>query len=320
MSTPERPPFIWFNGQVCPWEQAQVHVWSELAVRGASVFEGVRCYRRADGTFHLLSWMPHLRRLFESARTLRIPVPYEASTWLDGIADLLQALGSREHVYVRPTIYIESGRYGLDPSEVKVGAYIVAVPVPRGDQALAGIRCCVSSWQRVSALAFPPRVKAGAAYQMFRLPMLEARERGCDEAILLNSQGHVAEATGASVFVVRDGVVATPPLGAGILASITRQNLIALLRGVLDVPIVEREIDRDELYVADEVFLAGTLAEVLPVLAVDGMVLGGGSVGALTARVRDAYADICLGHRADSYEWLQRVGSVVSRERCQEKA
>jgi branched-chain amino acid aminotransferase len=308
----EKPELAWFNGRVVPWHEARVHVWSELAIRGTNVFEGLRAYwNEREERYYLLSLDPHLRRLYQSGRLLRFPPHLSVEVFRRAIFDLLTALDLREHAYVRPTIYIEEGRYGFEPGEIDMGAYVVAFPTPRPAQTLRGARCCVSSWRRSGELVFSPRIKAGAAYQAFRLPLIEAHERGFDDAILLNADDKVAEASGAAVFIIRDGTIITPPVTAGILESISRRNVIELLRAEHGKTVVEREIDRTELYIADEIFMCGTLCEIQPVIAVDGYTIGDGTPGPLTTVYRDRYFQICESGAEAPYGWLTPVGEEL---------
>lgn len=308
----DRPALIWFNGRVVPWESATVHVWSELAVRGASVFDGLRTYwHRGTAQQYVLSLQDHLDRLFESAKILKIPSSCTPDQIRDGMFDLVRSLDIREHAFVRPTLYIESGRYGYRAEDTTTGAYIVAFPLSRPAQCFQGARCGFTSWRRASDLSVPPRVKAGAFYQGYRLARIEALERGLDDVVFLNERGTVAETTNCSIFVVRRGTVSTPPTTADILESVTRRNLIQLLGDEFSMPVVEREIGRTELYVADEIFLAGTLSEVQPVVELDGYAIGSGSAGPLTVAVRDRYFEICEAGDDAPYRWLTPIPPAV---------
>jgi branched-chain amino acid aminotransferase len=290
MVTDDKPPVLWFNGAIVPWHEARVHVWSELAIRGASVFEGIRAYWDGERRAHyVLALDTHLRRLRESSQLLRFP---DGDALLPamraGALDLVRALGQAEDLYVRPTIYIDEGRYGWRADSVRLGSYVVAFPVPRVPSPRPGVRCCVSTWRRADDLVMSPRVKAGAAYLAMRLPHIEADQRGLDDAILLNSRDKVSETTGAALFLVRRGAAVTPPLTAGILESITRDLVIGLLRGE-GVRVDEREVDRTELYVADEVFMCGTLCEVQEIVEIDGMPIAPGGVRHVTPLAQRLY-------------------------------
>lgn len=304
MKKPASPTHIWFNGQVIPWKDALVHVWTELAARGANVFEGIRCYKQEKGGYQLLSLEEHIKRLYQSAKILHILPPFACEQIIDGIKELIKTLSPQEHFYVRPTIYVEYGRYGEIDGDFKNGAYIVAFPVPRHKNTFQGANCCVSTWLRSNDLCMSPLVKAGSAYQSFKLPMIEAKNRGCDEAILLNIHHYVAETTGSAVFIVRNGIVITPPLSAGILESITRKNVIKLLSREMKIDVIERNIPRTELYLAEEIFLAGTLSEITPVLNVDNISIGSGQIGTITKTIQKIYFDICEGRKEDKYTWM----------------
>ncbi len=306
----KNPEFIWFNGAIVPWQQANVHVWSELAIRGASVFEGIRVFwHESEQRYYILDLEAHLRRLFQSASLLKFPTYSSVAEVRDASFALLHALNRREHAYLRPTLYIEFGRYGFKAAQTQMGLHIAAFPSPHPPELFTGIRCCVSSWQRTSELSISPRIKAGGAYLALRLPRIEAAERGLDEAILLNERGTVAEASGGTVFVLRDGQVVTPPITAGILESITRKRVIELLRQEFGMETVEREVNRTELYTADEVFICGTLCEIQAVIDIDGYVLSNGKPGPITERCRDRYIAICESGAKAPNGWLASASS-----------
>jgi branched-chain amino acid aminotransferase len=301
----EQPRLLWFNGSVVAWEDAKIHVWSELAVRGASVFDGIRTFwHHSDGRRYVLSLEEHLQRLFFSAKILKFPCQWTADELRQAIFTLLKELDLQEHAFIRPTLFIETGRYGFRREDTVTGAYIVAFPLPRARGVFEGVRCCVSSWRRASDLSVPPRVKAGAFYQGYRLSRIEAVERGMDDTIFLNDRGTVAESSGSSIFVVRDGDVFTPPVTADILESVTRKKVIELFSAELGIVVREREINRTELYIADEIFLGGTITEIQPVIEVDGYVIADGRPGPITTRCRDRYIEICESGSAAPQGWL----------------
>jgi branched-chain amino acid aminotransferase len=308
------PPLVWFDGEVVPWERATVHVWTDVAVSGMSIFEGLRAYWRPDQDRHqLLHLDRHLDRLDQSARLGRFPMPYSRDELVHGVNDLLRRLGYRQHVYLRPTVYLRKGRYVRNPSAAQAGAYVVAFPVDRDPGAERGIRCMVSSWRRPSDVVCPPRVKVGAGYYNIRLARIEADTYGFDEPIQLNDAGTVAETGGAAVFIRRGTELATPRITDSILESITRASVLELAREDPDLVVRERAVDRTELYAADEVFLAGTLAEVTPVVDVDGIAIGSGTPGPVTRRLRDRYAGICLGTDPHDRGWFT-PGPVIPTE------
>src|SRR5215831_14688732 len=229
LTTPEA---LWFNGAVVPWATATVHIWSETAARGANVFEGIRAYWDEETrAYHALSLPEHMRRLTQSARLLRFPAGPAVTQLCDGMGQLLAALDFGEHAYLRPTLFLDDARgQGAGATDVSAGAYIVCFRAPR-PAGTGTIRCGVSTWRRPGDLTLSPRIKSGAGFLSLRLARIEAAERGFDDMIMLNDRGTVAEATGANVFVVRDGVTITPPATVGILEGITRARLLNLLPG-----------------------------------------------------------------------------------------
>lgn len=289
------PDLIWWNGEVVPWQEAQVHVTSETALRGLNVFEGIRAYWRPQvEQFGVVRPHEHLERLAASARLLHILHDGLIEQLAKGLGEILNAIGLREDVYLRPTIYVDSGRYTARQDAVTVGAFIACHPTgPRSEQPLS---CTISTWRRIPELALPTLAKTGAAYTAFRLARLEAFQAGADEAILLNADGHITETPGAVVFLMRDGQLFTPPLSDGILDSITRRTVIRLARMELGLATQERSITRSELYSADEVFVAGTLDEVRLVAQVDRHAPRHRQSPVATA-LRTAYLELCTGIR-----------------------
>jgi branched-chain amino acid aminotransferase len=250
---------IWWNGVVMPSDEARIAVTSETAQRGVNAFEGLRAYWRAQKvSFAIVSTGDHLARLRQSLRLLRLPAEQMVDALQAGIVELTRAVETRQDLYLRPTIYLESGSYTSDPSRCVFGSFISCAEAP----ASPPVSCLVSSYRRVPADAFPPTAKSGASYAIFRLARIEAASAGCDEAILLDRHDNVTETGGASIFVVRDGSVITPPHEDGILESITRRHAVRILRERLGIKVLERSVPVQELLDADELFLTGTLDEV----------------------------------------------------------
>lgn len=298
------PGFIWFDGAVRPWSDARVHVWTEVVQRAASVFEGLRGYwNEAESRHYFVRVDDHVRRLADSAKLARIPRIMSREEITTALSELVARLGYREDIYARPTLYLERGRYTVGGTASDAGFFMPVFPTPREESIKEGISCQVSSWLRSDDTAAPPRIKAAANYYNLRMARLEASTHGYDEAILLNRAGHVAETAGASVFVVRRGQVATPGASESILESITRRCAIELL-SESGVTTVERPVDRTELYVADEVFLTGTLCEITPVISVDGFPVGGGKPGPVTEVLQKAYYRVCQAGRSETRGWL----------------
>jgi branched-chain amino acid aminotransferase len=286
----ETPPLLHMDGKVVPWSSGTVHIWSETAIRATNVFEGLRAYWNAERRcWKVLAWHRHMRRLRESARLLRIPHSFDEAYFKQAVQDLLTQLPYRQDMYVRPTIFVEHGPFASRTEDVTSKAYVVAFPSARAQARPQKLRCLVSSWQRAGDLAGMPRAKSGAIYSNIRLPRIEAYERGFDDAILLNQYGQVSELTGACIFLVRHGRIATPRTTDSILEGITRDVVIRSIARDLNIAIDERPIDRTELYIADEIFGAGTLSEISSVCVVDDMAVGLGEVGSITTSVSKAY-------------------------------
>jgi branched-chain amino acid aminotransferase len=310
MTNPKDPEIIWWNGCILPWAEATVHVTSETAMRGTNVFEGLRAYWQAEnGGFSIVAFQDHMDRLGRSARILQLPIERLLPGIARGVEDLIRALDYRVNLYLRPTVYLERGGYTAHPEDLVLGAFISARPTE--ERSDGPIKCVVSTWQRISDLSLPPVAKIGATYTAFRLARMEAAAAGADEAILLNARGTVAETGGAAVFVVRDGRVVTPPTTDGVLESVTRRIAIELLSTWLGIPVTERSVSRAELYIADEVFLAGTLDEIRAVRSVDYRPLAS-APGKVTQAVRVLYLDLCEGRcPREGVSWLHDVSGTL---------
>jgi branched-chain amino acid aminotransferase len=310
----DKPPFIWFNGEVRPWHEATVHVWSEVVLRAASVFEGLRGYWcPSESRHYFLHLDAHMARLAESVKQLRIPAAVTADECRDALDQLISALGYREDIYGRPTVFLEKGRYSIAGSADDAGFFMPVFTSPREPTIDSGLTCQVSSWRRSDDTTAPPRIKAAANYYNLRLARMEATGNGFDEAILLNSRGFIAETGGASVFIVKDGKVATPSVSSSILDSITRRSAIAILRDEMGMEVVERDVERTELYTADEAFLTGTLCEITPIVAVDRLPVGDGNAGRHTHALQGIYYARCHAGSNDEHGWLT-PGPVLDLE------
>lgn len=304
MSKPIRPDYLWFNGKICLWNEGNVHVWSEVATRGANVFEGIRCYKQKDGSRSILSLERHMNRLFKSAKLLHFTPKFSEEEMIQGIHQIISKIPNIEHIYIRPTIYAEYGRYGNLYGDDEYGAYIVAFPNERSESVTKGITCCISTWKHSNDLIISPRIKAGASYQAYRLPVIEARSNLFDEAILLNQEDYVTETTGSAVFIIKSNQLITPPLSAGILDSITRKHVMKIAMEQMNMEVIERNITRIDLYLAEEAFAVGTLAEITPILKIDLHELSNGVVGKYTKEIQQIYFDICEGRVKDEWDWL----------------
>lgn len=293
------------NGKTVPFAEATVHLMSPAMRYGLNVFEGLRGYWNADASqLYVFRLDEHMIRLDQSIRLLRMNAEFTMDSIADAVIGLLRADGHRANCHIRTTAYLD----GIGEHHVTgpVSWMVYAGPRPRGTKVETGISVHISSWRRMSDNAMPPRIKCGANYANARLARFQAQIDGYDDAVMLNDLGRVGEGPGACVFIVRGGRLITPDLTSGILESITRDTILTLARD-LGVDVEERSIDRTELYAAEEIFLAGSAAEVLPVTSVDRMSIGGGSVGKVTKTLQKAYFETVEG-RVDAYRrWLTPV-------------
>lgn len=300
--------WIWKDGQFVAWADARVHVLSLAVQFGSSVFEGIRCYRTPDGpaVFRLNE---HLRRLFDSCRIYRMVPRYEQQQ----LAEAILATVSRnqlEACYIRPMVLRGYGSAGMDPSESPVETWVCAFPwgTYLGEGALdAGVDVCVSTWHRPAPNTLPSLAKGAGHYNNAQLVKMEAIANGYAEAIALGPGGLVSEGSGQNIFLVRDDVLITPTIDGTSLAGITRDSVITLARD-LGIPVREQAVPRELLYIADEVFLTGTAAELTPVRSVDRITVGDGTVGPVTRAIQQKLMDILRGRAPDHYGWRTPVG------------
>jgi branched-chain amino acid aminotransferase len=256
--------WVWMDGEIVAWAEAKIHVASEALLRGANVFEGERAYWSAEHEdLYIFRHAEHLRRLRQSARIMRMQVPYTDAELTAGCIELIRRHGWRDSVHFRPVVYFGEGeQHAFRPEDIRTGVFILAFRRPSRPSVETGIRSCVSTWRRNPDNAAPSRIKAAANYHNGRLAQVEATLAGFGTPIMLNMAGKVAESPGSCFMMVRDGTVITPPVTADILEGITRATLIQLFREAMGVPVVERDIDRSELYVCDEAFFCGSGQEV----------------------------------------------------------
>jgi branched-chain amino acid aminotransferase len=297
-----KPRLLNMRGTIVPYEDARVHVLSTAMKYAASVYEAMRAYwSDADQQLYVFRLREHLRRLERSAKIARIPLPADAARLERETLEIIRANDLREDLHVRLIVFVDTDDGGLASRE-PVGYVIAPIPTTRYFDA-PGLHVGVSSWHRTADNAIPARVKAAANYQNSRLALLQAKTDGYDDAIMLNSDGSVAEGPGYTLFLVRDDQPMTPSVTSNILEGVTRSTLLTLFPESLGVTVEQREIDRTELYVADEAFFAGTAAEVTPILSIDRRPVGEGVMGPLTAKVRDAYFRAVRDGSAPHPEW-----------------
>jgi branched-chain amino acid aminotransferase len=297
--------YLYLNGKLVPYDDAKIHVQSAAVKYGASVFEGLRAYwNAAQGELYVFRLQEHIDRLFGSLRLMRMEHQLTREELANSILEVLRKNEVREDVHIRQTAYVEAD--GALDATGPVGLAVDARPHKVTQK--PGITACVSSWVRIADGAMPPRIKCSANYQNGRLAMLEARTNGYEGALLLNGRGKLAEAPGACCFMVRGGVPVTPPVTADILESVTRATLLELCRTELGQTPVEREIDRTELYVADEIFLCGSGWEVTPILSLDKLPFGTGTgPGPVTRAIQASYFAVVRGEKPAYRKWLTPV-------------
>jgi branched-chain amino acid aminotransferase len=304
----EQADLIWHNGELVAWEDAKVHVLTHGLHYGTGVFEGERAYDTPKGTA-IFRHRDHLARLLRSAELYYMPVPYTLEELRAATHELISANGLRE-CYVRPIVFRGYGHMGLYPLDCEVSVSIAAWPwgAYLGEESkLAGIRAKVSSWRRISADSLIPHAKATGQYLNSVLAKIEASKAGYQEAILLDSHGMVCEGSGENIFVVRDGRIFTPPQSAGILDGISRASLLTIARD-RGYEVVERDMARAELVLADEVFMTGTAAELVPVREIDDHPIGDGDgAGPITRELQGVYDRALRGQEPQYAEWLDVI-------------
>jgi len=295
---------VWMNGRIVEWSQANIHVASHVVHYGSAVFEGARCYKTPSGSaFFRLD--AHMRRLYDSAAIYRMEYGIDRDAMTRGVIETVR-VNNLDACYIRPILYRGYNELGVNPLSCPVdgailvwhwGAYL-------GPEALEqGADVCVSSWSRAAPNTFPAMAKSAANYANSQLIKMEAVLNGFSEAIALDSFGKVSEGSGQNLFLVRDGILYTPPLATCGLAGITRDSVITLA-GDLGLEVREQDIPREALYVADELFFTGTAAEVTPIRSVDKITIGEGRRGPITARIQDAFFAYINGDVPDSHGWL----------------
>jgi len=300
------PKYAWMNGKTIPWDDAKVHVQTPAFRYGAMVFEGLRGYWNPDEKeLYLFRMEDHFQRLQESVKVMRMELDYSVEQFMRPFVELVKANDFHEDIHARYMVYVD----GVGPigSLGPVGISIVCLNKGRGYDLEKGISCSVSSWIRIKDNVIPPRVKCAANYQNGRLAVMQAKHDGYDTALLFTEEGKLTETPTTCVFMVRRGQVTTPRITDGILESVTRSSLITLFERDLGFPVVERGIDRTELYVAEEVFMCGSGAEVVPIVNIDGYRVGTGSRGPLTQKIQEAYFKTARGYKKEYNHWLTPV-------------
>jgi branched-chain amino acid aminotransferase len=299
---------IWHNGRFIPWEEATIHVLSHVVSYGTSIFEGIRCYATPSGPA-IFRLKEHVRRMLDSAKIYRMEnLGYSASQLAEAMLELVR-VNHMDSCYIRPIVIRAYGEMGVNPLKNPIDVYVACWEWGKylGEEALAeGVDVCVSSWTRIAPNTLPALAKAGANYMNSQLIKMEALANGYSEGIALDAAGYVSEGSGENIFVVRDGKIHTPPLGASVLPGITRDSVLTLAQE-LDIPLVETIIPREMLYIADEVFFSGTAAEITPIRSIDRISIGKGRRGPIAEKLQKEFFAIVNGTRPDRHGWLTAV-------------
>lgn len=300
--------YIWFNGNLVPWEQAQVHVMSHALHYGSSVFEGIRAYDTPKGPM-LFRLQEHVQRLFDSAKIYRMQIPYTQAELIDACR-VAVSKNDLNSAYLRPLVFIGNVGLGLNaPKDVPCDVIVAAIPwgAYLGEEGLEqGVDVCVTSWNRLAPNTMPTGAKAGGNYLSSQLISGEAKRHGYDEGISLDVHGHLSEGAGENLFLIKNKVLYTPPVTACILPGITRATMMTLAKEA-GYEVREEAIAREALYLADEMFMTGTAAEVTPVRSVDGITLGAGKRGPITTELQQAFFGLFDGSTQDKWGWLTPV-------------
>jgi branched-chain amino acid aminotransferase len=305
---------IWLNGRMTPWDEATIHVMAHALHYGSSVFEGIRMYKTPDGP-RIFRLTDHMRRLYDSAKIYRMPIPYELNELIDVCKTVIIENDLLDGAYLRPIALRGYGEIGLAPkpdhpvdvaiAAWKWGAYL-------GSEALEnGVDVCISSWQRVAPNTLPALAKAGGNYLSSQLISTEAKRLGFAEGIALSTDGTVSEGAGENLFVIRDGEIMTPSATSSILTGLTRNSIMKLATR-LGIAVKECSIPREALYLADELFITGTAAEITPIRSVDRIQIGNGNRGPITERLQSAFFGLFSGETEDSNGWLEDLDPVAA--------
>src|ERR1700722_14519956 len=302
---------IWHNGKFIAWDDAKIHVLSHVVNYGSGVFEGIRCYDTADGPA-IFRLRDHMQRLLHSGHIYRMDAPFSLDDLSNAALELVR-VNKAGACYIRPIVLRGYGEVGVDPRACPIEVYMACWEWGKylGEEGMRdGVDICVSSWNRPAPNTLPQMAKAVANYMSSQFILMEAKINGYAEAIALDVNGYVSEGSGENVFLVHNGTVMTPPFSNSALPGITRDSILTLCRD-MGVPVVEQTIPREMLYVADEVFLCGTAAEVTPIRSIDRIKVGAGARGPLTKRIQEEFFAITSSKKPDRHGWLS-LASVPS--------
>jgi len=298
---------IWMNGKLVPFKNAKVHVLTHALHYSTAVFEGIRCYNTPKGSA-IFRLPEHVDRFFNSAKMYSMKMPYNKKQITDAIIKTVKNSTLKE-CYIRPIAYYGYGEMGLTPTQNKVDVAIACWPWKMGESKagkFSGAKCKISSWIKIDSAAQPMKAKAASNYANAALARVEALNEGYDEAIMLNNQGQISEGSAENIFVLKDNQIITPPLTAGALEGITRDSVIQIIEEN-GGQVIEADLDREDLYVAEEVFMTGTAAEVKSVTEIDKTTIGNGKPGKITKALQKSFIDVAMGKDERFLHWLKYI-------------
>ena len=300
--------YAFFQKQFVPLSEAKIGVLTNALHYGTACFEGIRGnWDDKQRRVCLFRIHDHYERMLDGCRILKMKLPYSIDKLCQLTAELVKRSGYQENVYVRPLAYKSTEAVGVRLHNLEDDFLIIVTTLPPYLDAEKGVRCCISSWRRVDDTMIPPRGKICGIYVNSALAKTEAWENGLDEAILLTQDGHVSEGSGENIFLVLGGKLITPPSSDNILMGITRDTVIKLAKNELGIDTIERQVDRSELYEAEECFFTGTAANVAPILEIDHLTIGTGKIGKVTAKLQKLFAEVAVGRNAKYADWYYLV-------------
>jgi len=320
VSTMRISPKVWKNGELIDWDHARIHVMSHVVNYGSSVFEGIRCYKTAKGSA-VFRLKEHMQRLINSAKIYRMDFAYDRESLCDATVQLIQESGLEE-CYIRPLVIrgLDENKpaFGVNPFPNPIDVYIATWEWGKylGEEAIeSGIDVCVSSWTRITSNSMPAMAKAGANYMNSQLIKMEALLGGYSEGIALDDRGMVSEGSGENIFLVNNGKLYTPPLGASVLPGITRDSVIKIAQN-MGIEVIETTVQRAALYLSDEVFLTGTAAEITPIRSIDKITVGKGHRGEITAAIQEEFFKVILAEKPapNGADWLTFVADTGEKK------
>jgi len=298
---------IWMNGKLVPFKNAKVHVLTHALHYSTAIFEGIRYYKTPKGSA-IFRLPEHVDRFFNSAKMYSMKMQYNQKQITDAIIKTVKNSTLKE-CYIRPIAYYGYGELGLTPTQNKVDIAIACWPWKMGESKagkFSGAKCKISSWIRIDSVAQPMKAKAASNYSNAALARVEALNEGYDEAIMLNNQGNIAEGSAENIFILKDNQIITPPLTAGVLEGITRDSVIKIIEEN-GGQVIEADLDREDLYVAEEVFMTGTAAEVKSVTEIDKTIIGNGKPGKITKALQKSFTDVTMGKDERFLHWLKYI-------------